>query len=95
MENLIKTAVGDTPDWSSTQPEKVATRLLAFKGGRIKRLPDFDALSKQYGVSLYHHMNVGDVVNEYHSNLDGCGYIVAKDSETAERVLTIISEYIF
>ena len=95
MENLIKTAVGDTPDWSSTQPEKVATRLLAFKGGRIKRLPDFDALSKQYGVSLYHHMNVGDVVNEYHSNLDGCGYIVAKDSETAERILTIISEYIF
>lgn len=95
MENLIKTAVGDTPDWSSTQPEKVATRLLAFKGGRIKRLPDFDALSKQYGVSLYHHMNVGDVVNEYHSNLDGCGYIVAKDSETADRVLTIISEYIF
>lgn len=95
MENLIKTAVGDAPDWSSMQPQKVATRLLAFKGGRIKRLPDFDALSKQYGVSLYHHMNVGDVVNEYHSNLDGCGYIVAKDSETAERVLTIISEYIF
>ena len=95
MENLIKTAVGDAPDWSIKKPEKVATRLLAFKGGRIKRLPDFDALSKQYGVSLYHHMNVGDVVNEYHSNLDGCGYIVAKDSETAERVLTIISEYIF
>lgn len=95
MENLIKTAVGDEPDWSRKQPEKVATRLLAFKGGRIKRLPDFDALSKQYGVSFYHHMNVGDVVNEYHSNLDGCGYIVAKDSETARIVLDIISEYAF
>ena len=95
MENLIKTAVGDAPDWSRKKPEKVATRLLAFKGGRIKRLPDFEALSKQYGVSFYHHMSVGDVVNEYHSNLDGCGYIVAKDSKTAERVLAIISEYIF
>lgn len=95
IENLIKTAVGDAPDWGRKQPEYVATRLLAFKGGRIKRLPDFDALSKQYGVSFYHHMNVGDLVNEYHSNLDGCGYIVAKDSETAERVLAIISDYIF
>ena len=95
MENLIKTAVGDEPNWSRKQPENVATRLLTFKGGRIKRLPDFDALSRQYGVSLYHHMNVGDMVNEYHSNLDGCGYIVAKDSDTAETVLSIISEYIF
>ena len=95
MENLIKTAVGDEPDWSRKRPETVATRLLAFKGGRIKRLPDFDTLSRRYGVSIYQHMNVGDVVNEYHSNLDGCGYIVAKDSETADRVLTIISEYIF
>lgn len=95
MENLVKTAVGDEPDWSRKQPENVSTRLLAFKGGRIKRLPDFDALSRQYGVSIYHHMNVGDLVNEYHSNLDGCGYIVAKDSETADRVLTIISDYIF
>ena len=95
MENLIKTAVGDEPNWSRKQPENVATRLLTFKGGRIKRLPDFDALSRQYGVSIYHHMNVGDMVNEYHSNLDGCGYIVAKDSDTAETVLSIISEYIF
>lgn len=95
MENLIKTAVDDEPDWSRKQAEDVATRLLAFKGGTIKRLPDFGTLSRQYGVSIYHHMNVGDVVNEYHSNLDGCGYIVAKDSETAERVLAIISDYIF
>ena len=95
LENLIKTAVGDEPDWSRKLPEDVATRLMAFKGGRIKRLPDFNKLGRQYGVSIYHHMNIGDVVNEYHSNLDGCGYIVAKDSETAERVLTIISDYIF
>ena len=95
MENLITTAVGDEPNWRRKQPEKVTTRLLAFKGGRIKRLPDFDTLSRQYGVSIYQHMNIGDVVNEYHSNLDGCGYIVAKGSETADKVLNIISAYIF
>ena len=32
-------------------------------------------------------MNDGDVVNEYHTNLDGCGYVVANfnDVNKAER----------
>ena len=95
VENLIKISVGDEPEWNRKQSRNVVTRLLAFKGGIIKRLPDFDNLAKQYSVSIFHHMKIGNVVNEYHSNLDGCGYIVAKDSETADKVLNIISEYIF
>lgn len=95
MENLIKTAVGDEPDWNLNPAKPVTTRLLAFRDGIIKRLPDFDTLSRKYGVTIYHHMNIGDVVNDYHSNLDGCGYIVANDSETADKVLDIISNYIF
>ena len=27
---------------------------------------------------IYHHMTEGLKVNEYHTNLDGCGYVVAK-----------------
>lgn len=95
VENLIKISVGDEPEWNRKQSRNVVTRLLAFKGGIIKRLPDFDNLARQYSVSIFHHMKIGNVVNEYHSNLDGCGYIVAKDSETADKVLNIISEYIF
>ena len=103
VENMIKAAAGDECDWSRT-PKKygtVATKLLAFAGGEIKRLPDFEAIEKEYNVEIYHHMKVGDMVNEYHTNLDGCGYIVARDAsvvkaeETARLVLKKITDYIF
>ena len=40
---------------------------------------------KEYGVEIYHHLEVGQIIREYHTNLDGCGYIIARedDAETA------------
>ncbi|MBE6755895.1 MAG: ATP-grasp domain-containing protein [Ruminococcaceae bacterium] len=102
MANMIRNAVGDEVDLTPADTyEKVATRLLAFNKGIIRKLPDFDALEKEYGVEIYHHMQVGQEVNEYHTNLDGCGYIVVKSSaveneiQKTEKVLSIISETIF
>lgn len=94
MDNLIRTAVGDEPDWEKRESKRVCTRLLAFKGGRIDTLPDFKALEDQYNVKIYHHMQQGDVVNEYHTNLDGCGYIIAEDADTADRILGEIAKYV-
>ena len=101
MANMIRNAVGDEKDFGTSAHGCVATRLLAFKDGVVTRMPDFDALEKDYGVEIYHHLKLGQKVNEYHTNLDGCGYIVAKadDVETAiqkvETVLNIIKETIF
>ena len=94
MDNLIRTAVSDEPDWSVISQQKVCTRLLAFKGGRVNKLPDFKSIEEKYNVKIYHHMNPGDFVNEYHTNLDGCGYIIAGDAATADRVLSEIAEYV-
>ena len=94
MDNLIRTAVGDEPDWTAVAPRKICTRLLAFKGGRVAELPDFKKLEDKYNVIIYHHMHAGDIVNEYHTNLDGCGYIIAGDAETADNVLAEIAEYV-
>lgn len=94
LDNLIRTAVGDEPDWSVATPRKVCTRLLAFKSGRVDILPDFKALEDQYKVKIYHHMTPGDRINEYHTNLDGCGYIIAEDAEIADKVLAEIAEYV-
>ena len=82
MANMIRNAVGDEVDMTATDHGAVATRLLAFDQGVIKALPDSEALEKEYGVEIYHHMEVGQAVNEYHTNLDGCGYVVAR----AERI---------
>lgn len=77
MAAIIQNAVGDPVDLSVQKPNAVATKLLAFKQGIVKRLPDFSSIENELDVEIYHHMSEGMVVNEYHTNLDGCGYVVA------------------
>lgn len=91
MANMIRNAVGDPVCLEPAAHGAVATRLLAFNAGVVKQLPDFSAMEQDYGVEIYHHMEVGQAVNEYHTNLDGCGYVVAK-AEVAENAIKIAEE---
>ena len=102
MGNMIKNAVGDMADLTpATEPTAVATRLLAFRSGKVAKLPDFEKIEKEYGVEIYHHLEVGQRIREYHTNLDGCGYIIvrADNIETAmakaDEVLNLIQKEIF
>lgn len=98
---MIQNAVGDPVDLSVHEHEAVATKLLAFKSGIIKKMPDMKVLEDKYDVEIYHHMTEGMAVNEYHTNLDGCGYIVAKGKTVNEaeskalKVLEIIKTEAF
>ncbi len=100
MANMLRCAVGDEVDFTPTGKGAVATRLLAFSGGVVKELPDFSAIEEKYGVEIYEHMELGQRVNEYHTNLDGLGYIVARAEnidvaiENAEKALSEIAGYI-
>lgn len=100
MANMLRCAVGDEVDFTSSEKTSVATRLLAFGDGVVKRLPDFEVIKGKYGVEIYHHMELMQRVNEYHTNLDGLGYIVARAEsideaiENAEAALSEIAEYI-
>ena len=101
MGSMIRNAVGDAVSLEPAGHGAVATRLLAFDKGIVKQLPDFTAMEQEYGVEIYHHMEAGQKVNEYHTNLDGCGYIVAKSEavedaiQNAEKVLSNIKEAAF
>lgn len=101
MANMIRNAVGDEVDLISGDKSAVVTRLLAFGNGVIKQFPDFEKLEKEYGVEIYHHLELGQTVREYRTNLDGCGYIVAKADnieraiQKAETVLKLIEKIIF
>jgi biotin carboxylase len=75
---LINAAVGEPIDLSEHEHKAVATRLLAFDEGNVGRLPDMSMIEKQYDVEIYHRMTEGMHVNRYRTNIDGCGYIVAK-----------------
>ena len=93
---MIQNAVGDPVDLSIHEHRAVATKLLAFEEGIVKRMPDIKELENQYGVEIYHHMFVGMKVKKYHTNLDGCGYIVAKGDtmEEAESIASKVLEII-
>ncbi len=87
MGNMIKAAVGDKTNWNPiSNPQPVATKLLALAPGVVKSLPDFDAIEKEYGVKIEHHLRVGDTITPYRTNLDGCGYVVAT-GETVEEAI--------
>lgn len=80
MANMIRVAVGEPVDLMQGKKCAVATRLLAFQRGVVKKIPDIYDIEKKYDVEIFHHMHEGASVNEYRTNLDGCGYIIAKGS---------------
>ena len=87
MGNMIRAAVGDKTDWNPVKaPAPVATKLLALTPGTVVGLPDFDKIAKENSVVIEHHLNVGDKINKYHTNLDGCGYVVATCSDVVESI---------
>lgn len=100
MGAMIQNAVGDVPDLTIGNHCAVATRLLAFHSGKIEELPNFDELEKVYNVVIEHHLHKGDIINEYHTNLDGCGYVIAMGAnideavQRAEKVREEIESYI-
>lgn len=87
MSNMIRAAVDDPTDFKTQwSPMPVATKLLALTPGNVKELPDFRKIEIENDVQIEHHLHVGDTINEYHTNLDGCGYIVAGGFNVADAI---------
>ena len=77
IENMVKAAVGDEVDFKPQSTNAVATRILALTPGVVASVPDFKAIEKEHDCYIEHHIKVGDTINEYHTNLDGMGYVVS------------------
>ena len=87
MGNMIRAAVGDVTDWNPVcQPKPVATKLLALNPGKVKVLPDFKAFETKHNVQIEHHLNLGDEITSYRTNLDGCGYVVACSTNVEDSI---------
>lgn len=97
MGIAIKSAVGDPVEIGEGREEKaVATRILALTPGRVVKIPDIPFIEHQFGVTILHTMKVGDLIRQYHTNLDGCGYVlaVAKHVREARQNATMAKQYI-
>lgn len=80
--NMLRAAVGDEATMAPmNEPKCVVTRLLALTPGVVKELPDFEKIETELNVEIHHHLNIGDEIHEYHTNLDGCGYVVSVADE--------------
>ena len=93
LGNLIHAAVNEHESVRLAPKYKncsVATRLLALSPGRVVKLPDFDEFTKKDNIRIFHHLHVGDIINEYHTNLDGCGYIVATSNDINNAVKKVV-----
>lgn len=89
LSNLIRAMVNDSFNLNpSRKAQAVSTRLLALKPGTISQLPDFNQMEKENDVKIFHHLEIGQKIRKYQTNLDGCGYVVAcseSKEETAQK----------
>lgn len=98
---MIQNAVGDEVLLKKRTTYAVATRLLAFQKGVVTNIPDFKKIEKKFNVEIVHHITLGQIVNEYHTNLDGLGYVIAKADcveaaiEHADKAKELIEKLIF
>lgn len=90
MAAVIKNALGESIDLTPLNKMSVASRLLAFDGGSIKKLPDIKRFEKRYDVQVYHKLKEGIEVKPYQTNVDGYGYIIAEDI-TREKALAKVN----
>ena len=93
MANMIRNAAGDKTEVSpKAETLPVATRILALTPGVVSELPDFEAIEAKYGVIIEHHLNIGDEITMYRTNLDGCGYVVAVGDDAEEKAMGALTE---
>ncbi len=84
IENMIRAAVNDDASFEPKRaPEPVATAIMALTPGKITATPDM-SLYADDNTFIEHHLSVGDTINEYRTNLDGCGYIVCADADVEQ-----------
>ncbi len=97
MGNIIKESLGEPINLNRTIFDRIiATRILALTPGVIKEIGDMSDIRNAIDVSdLVLKANKNYTINEYRSNIDGCGYIVVngENSEvTKNRALEIKNE---
>ena len=74
IENMIKAHTGDSIDLKPAQvPQSVASYILALDAGVVEQLP---AMQSSDDIKIEHHLQIGDTIHKYRTNLDGCGYVV-------------------
>lgn len=86
MAAIIDTALYNKADLSASGSEnRVATRILNLKPGKVKKMPDLSKIKEDKCVhDIVLKISEGCEIKEYISNIEGCGYIVCVGDDINE-----------
>lgn len=85
IKNVICSTVGDSVDFSVGNRTPIATALLALQPGIIVSNSDVNDFVEKEGICYMAFLKKqGDVINEYKTNIDGCGYIVVTGDDVKD-----------
>lgn len=96
MGNIIKASLNEEVNFEQKEYNVVATRIMNFKPGIVKEVPDFSEYYKDDDVKeIVCKLKVGDKIKAYKNNLDGCGYVVVSNQDikaSKDKALNIKNE---
>lgn len=84
IDNTIKSALGEEVSFQFEKNEPVATRVLIMKAGKIKKIENIESLIKDDVLDIILKVKEGDIVKEYKTKSDACGWVIAKGSDTKQ-----------
>lgn len=77
MGNMIKGALNEDVNFELKGKNVVATRIMNFDSGIVESLPSLLEYQTDVDVKdIVCKLKIGDSINTYKNNLDGCGYVV-------------------
>ena len=97
MGNIIRASLNEKVDFTPQNNNVVATRLMNFKPGIVKSIPNISKYMQDSDViDIVCKLKNEDRINEYRNNLDGCGYVVISNQnvEIAKKKALDIKEEI-
>lgn len=82
MGNIIRASLNESVNFERKLHDVVATRLMDFKPGIVKNVPDLTKFMEDTDVKdIVCKLKKGDKINLYKNNLDGCGYVVISNPD--------------
>ena len=82
MGNIIKASLNEDVVFNKRENNVVATRIMNFRPGTVKKLPDLIKYMEDSDVKdIVCKLRKGDKINIYKNNLDGCGYVVVSNPD--------------
>lgn len=87
--NSVKVSLGERVEFiQNSNLNYIATRILNFREGKVKKINEIQSIYQlEYVKEIILRIKEGSKINEYHNNLDSCGYVIVKGSsiEDAQR----------